>query len=41
LAHLLKKLEELKGLNPKTIEPNPVFIVVNGGVEPWKKPMIG
>ena len=44
-AHLLKKLEErdkkkleeLKGLNPKTIKPNPIFRVVNGGVEKWEK----
>jgi len=44
-AHLLKKLEtrdkkkleELKGLNPKTIEPNPVFRVIGGDVERWEK----
>ncbi len=44
-AHLLKKLEirdkekleELKGLNPKDIEPNPLFRVVDGDVEQWEK----
>jgi len=44
-AHLLKKLEmrnkkkfeELKGLNPKNIEPNPVFRVVDGEIEKWEK----
>ena len=44
-AHLLKKLEkrdkkkleELKGLNPETIEPNPVFRVIDGKVERWEK----
>ena len=44
-AHLLKKLEkrdkkkfeELKGLNPETIEPNPVFRVIDGEVEKWEK----
>jgi len=43
--HLLKKLEvrdrrkfeELKNLNPKDVEPNPVFRVVEGGVERWEK----
>lgn len=42
---LLKKLErrdknkfgELKCLNPRSIEPNPVFRVVSGGVENWEK----
>jgi hypothetical protein len=44
-AHLLKKLEKrdkkkfegLKGLNPETIEPNPVFKVIDGEVEKWEK----
>jgi len=44
-AHLLEKLEkrdkrrfeELKGLDPKTIEPNPIFRVVEGDVEQWEK----
>jgi hypothetical protein len=44
-AHLLKKLEkrdkkkleELKGLNPRNIEPNPVFRVIDGEVEKWEK----
>ena len=44
-AHLLKKLEmrdkkkfeELKCLNPKNIEPNPVFRAVDGEVEKWEK----
>jgi hypothetical protein len=36
-AHLLKKLEGLKGLNPETIEPNPVFKVIDGEVEKWEK----
>ncbi|MEM3706001.1 MAG: pyrimidine dimer DNA glycosylase/endonuclease V [Candidatus Bathyarchaeia archaeon] len=43
--HLLKKLEkrdrkhleELKRLSPKTIEPNPIFRVVNGEVEEWRE----
>jgi len=43
--HLMKKLEkrdrrkfeELKGLNPKDIEPNPIFRIVEGDVEPWEK----
>jgi len=47
-VHLLKKLElrdkkrleELKGLNPKTIEPNPVFRAVVGEVEEWEKQVI-
>jgi hypothetical protein len=32
-----KKLEELKDLNPKNIEPNPVFRVIDGEVEKWEK----
>ena len=32
-----KKFEELKGLNPETIEPNPVFRVIDGEVEKWEK----
>jgi len=44
-AYLLKKLEkrdkkkfeELKGLNPETVEPNPVFKVIDGEVEKWEK----
>ncbi|MCS7124763.1 MAG: pyrimidine dimer DNA glycosylase/endonuclease V [Candidatus Bathyarchaeota archaeon] len=32
-----KKLNELKGLNPKNVEPNPVFRVVDGEVERWEK----
>jgi hypothetical protein len=44
-VHLLKKLEmrdkkklkELKGSNPETIEPNPVFKVIDGEVERWEK----
>lgn len=32
-----KKLEELKNLNPKNIEPNPVFKVIDGEVERWEK----
>ena len=32
-----KKLEELRGLNPKNIESNPVFRVVDGNVEKWEK----
>ncbi|MEM0253120.1 MAG: pyrimidine dimer DNA glycosylase/endonuclease V [Candidatus Bathyarchaeia archaeon] len=43
--HLLKKLEirdrqyfeELKKLSPKNIEPNPVFRVIDGGIEKWEK----
>ena len=31
-----KKFEELKGVDPKTIEPNPVFEVVDGEVENWE-----
>jgi len=27
----------LKGLNPKDIEPNPIFRIVEGDVEPWEK----
>jgi hypothetical protein len=48
-AHLLKKLEvrdkkkleELKGLNTKIIEPNPVFRVVDGEVEQWETHVTG
>jgi len=48
-VHLLKKLklrdkkrlEELKSLNPKTVEPNPVFRAVVGEVEGWEKQVIG
>jgi hypothetical protein len=44
-AHLLKKLEtrdkkkfeELKGLNPKNIEPTPLFRAIDGEVEKWEK----
>jgi hypothetical protein len=47
-AHLLRKLEmrdrekfeELKNLDPKDIEPNPIFIVIEGGVERWEKSSI-
>ncbi len=43
--HLLKKLEkrdkkkyeELKNISFKNIEPNPVFQVVEGGIEEWEK----
>jgi len=36
-----KRLEELKSLNPKTVEPNPVFRAVVGEVEEWEKQVIG
>jgi hypothetical protein len=32
-----KKFEELKSLNLETIEPNPVFRVIDGEVEKWEK----
>ena len=43
--HLMKKLEkrdrrkfeELKDLNLKDVEPNPIFRIVEGDVEPWEK----
>ncbi|MCS7136625.1 MAG: pyrimidine dimer DNA glycosylase/endonuclease V [Aigarchaeota archaeon] len=43
--HLIKKLEKrdknrfemLKNLDPKRIEPNPVFRVVEGEIEEWEK----
>ncbi|MEM2082172.1 MAG: hypothetical protein QXK34_00330, partial [Candidatus Bathyarchaeia archaeon] len=45
LSHLLKKLEkrdkkkfkELKNLTICDIEPNPIFKVINGGVEAWER----
>jgi hypothetical protein len=47
-AHLLRKLEmrdrekfeELKNLDPKDIEPNPIFMVIEGRVERWEKSSI-
>ncbi|MBS7651857.1 MAG: pyrimidine dimer DNA glycosylase/endonuclease V [Candidatus Bathyarchaeia archaeon] len=44
-VHLLKKLERrnkrwlenLKKLSHKKVEPNPVFRIVNGGIENWEK----
>ena len=43
--HLLRKLErrdgkwfeELRGLDPERVEANPVFQVVEGGVEEWER----
>ncbi|MEM2083521.1 MAG: pyrimidine dimer DNA glycosylase/endonuclease V [Nitrososphaerota archaeon] len=43
--HLLKKLkkrnkkkfEELKNLTIDNIEPNPIFRVINGGIETWER----
>lgn len=43
--HLLKKLErrdkkqfeELMDLNPKNVEPNPIFRVVDGEIESWER----
>ena len=35
-----KKLEELKNLNPKTIEANPIFKIVDGEIEKWEKTRI-
>jgi len=32
-----KKYEELKNINFKNIEPNPVFQMVEGGIEEWEK----
>jgi len=32
-----EKLEELKRIKPNQIEPNPVFSVVEGGVEDWER----
>ncbi|MCX8181606.1 MAG: pyrimidine dimer DNA glycosylase/endonuclease V [Candidatus Methanomethyliaceae archaeon] len=43
--HLLKKIErrdkkkfdELKGVNVRTVKPNPVFKVIDGDVECWER----
>jgi len=35
-----KKFEELKCLDPKTVEPNPIFRVVDGGIEEWEKTVV-
>ncbi len=33
-----KKFEELKNLTIRNIKPNPIFKVINGGVETWERP---
>jgi len=35
-----KKFEELKNLDLRDLEPNPIFIVIEGGVEKWEKSSI-
>jgi len=35
-----RKFEELKNLDLRDLEPNPIFIVIEGGVEKWEKSSI-